>query len=96
MPLVLICFLVVAKIRYDDFYLLKKLQRGVKLTKNSASDALLELAENDKNRSEAKRFFELLDDIELAVKSGVSREKIIKTLNEQNFTMTLNLSLIHI
>ena len=60
------------------------------MTKNSASDALLELAEVDKNRSEAKRFFETLDAIELALKAGVHREKIIKTLNEQGFAMTLN------
>ena len=60
------------------------------MTKNSVADALRELVKTDKNRSETRRVFELIDEIEAALKAGVHRETVLKTLNEQGFAMTLN------
>ena len=59
------------------------------MTKNSVADALRELAKTDKNRSGAARLFELIDEVEATLKAGVRRETVLKTLNDNDFKMTL-------
>ena len=60
------------------------------MTKNSVADALREMIVNKKPRSETRRIFDLICEIETALESGFSREEVLKTLNAQGFSLTLN------
>jgi|GEM_PF-2084650 len=58
------------------------------MSKNSVVDALRTLATSDKSRSETARLRDVFDEVEGALKAGVSRAAILETLHEQGFTMT--------
>ena len=58
------------------------------MSKNSVVEALRTLATSDKSRSETARLRDVFDEVEGALKAGVSRAAILETLHEQGFTMT--------
>ncbi len=59
------------------------------MTKDSVTSVLRSLATGDKNRSETARLRDIMDEVENALTSGVSRLAILEALNEQGFTMTI-------
>lgn len=58
------------------------------MDKNTIAESLRALATNDKKRSETARLRDVIDDVEIALKAGVSRTTILETLHEQGFSMT--------
>ena len=54
----------------------------------SASELLRALALDQKTRTKAARFRELMDDIEAALKAGVSQARVIEGLAESGLVMT--------
>ena len=58
------------------------------MNKNTVAEALRALATSDKSRSETARLRDVFDDVEIALKAGVSRATILETLHDQGFEMT--------
>jgi|SRR5471030_138038 len=58
------------------------------MEKNNIAKALRALATSDKNRSATARLRDVFDDVEIALKAGVSHAAILDTLHEQGFAMT--------
>jgi len=58
------------------------------MEKNNIAKALRALATIDKNRSATARLRDVFDDVEIALKAGVSHAAILDTLHEQGFAMT--------
>lgn len=59
------------------------------MDKSPAAQALLSLAKENAGRTKAARLREVFDEIETAQRAGVSNAKIVETLNEQGFDLTL-------
>lgn len=57
--------------------------------KQSLADQLRKLAASDQHRSETARLRDVFDEIEAALKAGVSRRAILETLHKNGFTMNL-------
>jgi hypothetical protein len=57
--------------------------------KQSLADQLRKLAAGDQHRSETARLRDVFDEIEAALKAGVSRRAILETLHKNGFTMNL-------
>ncbi len=58
------------------------------MDKNTIAESLRALATSDKSRSETAKLRDVIDDVEIAMKAGVSRTTILETLHEQGFSMT--------
>jgi hypothetical protein len=58
------------------------------MNKNTVAEALRALATSDKSRSDTARLRDVFDDVEIALKAGVSRAAILETLHTQGFVMT--------
>jgi len=58
------------------------------MSKTSVVEALRALATSDDRRSETARLRDVFDEVEGALKAGVSRAAILETLHQQGFTMT--------
>jgi hypothetical protein len=60
------------------------------MEKGSVADALRALATDDQSRPETARLRDVIDEVEAALKAGISRSDILETLHrEGGFTMTL-------
>jgi hypothetical protein len=59
------------------------------MLKNSVADALRALAVGEASRSETARLRDVMDDIEAALKAGVSRAAVLDTLQGRGFSMTM-------
>jgi hypothetical protein len=57
--------------------------------KQSLANQLRKLAAGDQHRSETARLRDVFDEIETALKAGVSRRAILETLHKNGFTMNL-------
>ncbi|MBW3512050.1 hypothetical protein [Janthinobacterium sp. NKUCC06_STL] len=52
-------------------------------------DALTELSRTNEGKSNTARLREILPAVEATLKSGVTREKVLLTLNAQGFDLTM-------
>ena len=57
---------------------------------DSAAKALRALAKGEQNRSQIARLRDLIDEVEAALASGVSRAAVLHTLHDHGFTFTLS------
>ena len=58
------------------------------MPEDSAAKALRALAKGEQNRSQIARLRDLIDEVEAALASGVSRAAVLHTLHEHGFTFT--------
>lgn len=59
------------------------------MTKKTVSESLRVLASDDKKRSKAARFRDVLDDVEAALAAGVTHAAVIEVLKESGLEMTM-------
>ena len=59
------------------------------MQKTTIADALRELAQGDKARSETARLRDVINEVEATLAAGVSRQAVLEALHNQGFTMTL-------
>jgi len=58
-------------------------------SKKTDSEALAALRHDEASRSKIGRLREIFDEIEATIESGVTRKKILETLNVQGYNLTL-------
>lgn len=64
-------------------------EKGMEMSKDALSEALRTLIATDAKRSETARLRDVLEDVEAALKAGVSRASVLATLKSDEFKFTM-------